>query len=285
MASVEQRARRMVGKVRCQRAFEPAHPLVAKLLAHDEERRQEYSKWGSSYAPKYDCGSERRRLLIINTLFLAAARLGCRPSMSTSKYGQDAGSERNIGITIGESHVHFTVEPVKSKKEQKKEPLRLAFGMARDRADNSQSWEDGEKGRLEEQLSEILVNMMVTAETSYRNGLAMQREWIIERKAEAAAELVRRKQEAERKARELAEELARERIARLLAQAKALTRADQIRTYVDAVRLRIAEDAITRDDFEAWAAWARQEADRIDPVKNGTIAEAIDERARRPQPV
>jgi hypothetical protein len=280
MASVEQRARGMVAKVRCQRTFEPAHPLVAKVLAHDEERRQEYSKWGSSYAHKYASGSERRRLLIINTLFLAAARLGCRPSMSTSKYGQDAGSERNIVITIGESHVHFTVEPVNTKKEQKKESLRLAFGMARDRAGDGQSWEDGEKGWIEEQLSEILVNMMVTAETSYRNGLAMQREWIIKRKAEAEAELARRKQEAERKARELAERLARERIARLLAQAKALARADQIRTYVDAVRLRIADGPITQDDFEAWADWARREADRIDPVKNGTIIEAIDERAR-----
>lgn len=233
MASVELRARKMVGKLCGQRTFEPAHPLVAKLLAHDEERRQEDSKWGSSwYTPKYDSGSERRRLLIINTLFLAAARLGCRPSMSTSKYGQDAGSERNIGITIGESHVHFTVEPVKTKKEQKKELLRLAFGMARDRADDGRSWEDSEKGRLEEQLSEILVNMLVTAEISYRNGLAMQREWIIERKAEAAAELARRKQEAERKAREVAERLARERIARLLAQAKALARADQIRALL-----------------------------------------------------
>ena len=54
---------------------------------------------------------ERRRLLIINTLFIAAASLGCRPSMSTSKYGQDAGSERNASVTIGEAHINFTVEP------------------------------------------------------------------------------------------------------------------------------------------------------------------------------
>jgi hypothetical protein len=27
----------------------------------------------------------------------------------------------------------------------------------------------------------------------------------------------------------------------------------------------------------AWTEWARQEADRIDPVKNGTIARAIEE--------
>src|SRR5690606_37752994 len=86
MSSVEERARKLVGKVRVQRKFETVHPLVAKLLAHDEVRRQEYAKWQSSYyAPKYDGGIERRRLVIINSLFVAAAALGCRPSMSTSK--------------------------------------------------------------------------------------------------------------------------------------------------------------------------------------------------------
>ena len=64
------------------KTFQPAHPLVQKLLEQDEERRIEFLKWGSNYyAPKFDRGVERRRLLIINSLFLAAARLGCRPSM------------------------------------------------------------------------------------------------------------------------------------------------------------------------------------------------------------
>ncbi len=69
MSSVEERARKLVGKIRCSRKFEPAHPLVARLLAHDEERRRDFIKWGSSYyAPKYGAGIKRRRLLIINAL-------------------------------------------------------------------------------------------------------------------------------------------------------------------------------------------------------------------------
>ena len=244
-----------------------------------EERRQEYSKYRSSYfAPKYDTGIERRRLLIINTLFVAASRLGSRPSMSTSKYGQDAGSERDICISVGESHIHFTVEPIKSKKEEKRERLRLAFGMARDRANASKSWEDSDEGSLDDRLTDVLVEMLVGAEASYRNSLLGHREWIIERKAAAEAELKRRKEEAEREARELQEKLARERISRLLAQAKALDRANQIRSYVESVRERAAETSIARADFDQWAMWACQEADRIDPVKNGTIVQAIRER-------
>ena len=229
MAVVEKRARMLVGKIRCQRNFEPAHPLVARLLAHDEERRQELIKWQSSlFAPKYDHGSERRRLLIINTLFMVAARLGCRPAMSTSKYGQDAGSERDMGLSIGQSYVPFTIEPVQTKKEQKKERLRLALGRARERGGESQFWQDNDDSRLEDQLTDVLVHLLAHAEASYRDRLVQNREWIIERKAEAEAELQRRKEEAERQARELQEKVMRERIARLLAQAKNLERANQI---------------------------------------------------------
>ncbi|MBR0899590.1 hypothetical protein JQ616_31955 [Bradyrhizobium tropiciagri] len=278
MASVEQRARRLVGEVRCRRAFEPAHPLVAKLLARDDERRKDFVKWRSDYyAPRYDAGIERRRLLIINALFLAAARLGCRPSMNTSKYGQDAGSERDICITIGRAHVHFTVEPIKSKKEGQKERLCLAFGAARDRANSNRVWEDSDESRLEGELTEVLVEMLVSAELSYRGGLVRHREWIIERKRAAEAELRRRQEEAERKARELRERLERERIRRLLSQARALDRANQIRTYVESARLRVAEIPMTKAEFEEWASWAEREADRIDPLKSGMIAQAIQE--------
>jgi leucyl aminopeptidase (aminopeptidase T) len=105
--------------------------------------------------------------------------------------------------------------------------------------------------------------------------LVRHREWIIQRKADAEAELKKRKEEAERKAREFQEKLARERIAHLLAQARALDRANQIRTSVEAVLFRFSETPMARAEFDKWATWARQQADRIDPVKNGTIAEAI----------
>jgi hypothetical protein len=275
IAAVADRARKLVGKVRCPRNFETPHPLVAKLLGHDEERRTSHAKWGSRYdTPKYDAGPERRRLLILNALFMAATRLGCRPSMSTSKYVQD-GNDREIGITIGQTHICFTIEPVKAKTAEKKERLRLAFGMARDREHATKFWEDTAAHPLEERLAEVLVEMLVSAEAAYRERLVRQREWIIERKAEAEAEIKRRQEEAARKARELEEKLARERIARLLSQAKALDRANQIRSYVDAALCRAAELRVLSEAMEEWAAWARQQADSIDPVKNGTFTAVV----------
>ena len=166
--------------------------------------------------------------------------------MSTSKYGQDPGSERQISITIGVSNINFTIEPINSRKEGQGGRLRLAFGMARDRAAASKFWEDSDGCRLEDHLTDILVEMLIEAEISYRNSLVRNREWIIERKAAAEAEIKRRKEEAERKAHELQERLARERITRLLAQAKSLDRANRIRAYVETTLLRAAELPITQ---------------------------------------
>ncbi|WP_340671068.1 hypothetical protein [Bradyrhizobium ottawaense] len=278
LCSVEERCRKLVGDIRCRRKFEPAHPLVAKLLAHDEERRKEFTKWHyNSCAPKYDGGTARRRLLIINALFLAATRLGCRPSMNTSKYVEEPGGNRDLWITIGQAHVGFTIEPIKSKKVGHSDRLCLSFGSERLGTKTNRCWQDNNESQLENQLTEILVQMLLTAETSYRDRLVQRREWIINRRSEAEAELKRQLDEAERKARELQERLERERIRRLLSQAKALDRANQIRTYVESARLRFAEVPMTQAEFEKWASWAQREADRIDPLKNGTIGLTIKE--------
>ncbi len=67
----------------------------------------------------------------------------------------------------------------------------------------------------------------------------------------------------------------RERIGRLLSQAKSLDRANQIRNYVESARIFATGSELPLADFESWAAWARQQADHIDPLKNGTIERAI----------
>lgn len=280
ISSVAERAKQLVGKVRCGRKFEPVHPLVAKLLVHDEERRVDFNRYHSSYyEPRYDSGIERRRLLIINSLFMAGARLGCRPSMSTSKYRQDPGSERNICVTVGRSHVYFTIEPVSSKGEEKNQRLRLTWGAARDQPKASKFWEDGNDIKLEDQLSNVLVEILLSAETSYRDNIVRHREWVIERKAAAELELKRQRDEAELQARRLREKQARERIGRLLSQARALSRANQIRSYVESARYRVSEMPITSNDFDEWATWAQSEADRIDPIRNGTLTDNIKEKS------
>jgi hypothetical protein len=276
MSSVEVRARKLVGRVRYLRKFEPAHPLIAKLLARDDENRKEFLKSGFSwYAPKFDSGIERRRLLIINSLFVAAQRIGCSASMNTSRYRQDPGSERDLCIKAGERYTYFTVEPLVQKKEQKEELLKLSFGTARNRTKSDKSWLDGDERALQDKLNDVLVEILTSAEIAHRESLVRHREWIIERKVTAQAEIKRRAEETERKAKELAEKRAQGRIDHLLAQAKAFDQANQIRAYVESVLSRSAGISTPQYDLERWAAWARQEADRIDPTQNDSIVQAI----------
>ncbi|MBX3549071.1 MAG: hypothetical protein KIT15_12355 [Xanthobacteraceae bacterium] len=273
--ALRQRVSKLVGRVRHARDFQSVHPLVARHLEHDEERRADYKRSPISlYQPKYDGGIERRRLLIINTLFQAAARLGCRASMSTSRYVDYYGSDRQLGLKIAESYVGFTIEPLKSKNKGR-ESLSLSFTRS-STGDEKSLWSD-EDGRLESKLTEILIEMLVTAEVSYRRSLIAKRQWLIDRKAEAQAELVRRQIQAEQEAREREERLARERVGRLLTQAKMIERADRIRTYATVIVSRADRINAPAEQVAQWAAWARQEADRIDPSLNGTLVADIAE--------
>ena len=63
------------------------------------------------------------------------------------------------------------------------------------------------------------------------------------------------------------------RVRRLLAQAKALREAQEIRAYVSAVRDRQAtlDDPLSEAEFQDWANWALSQADRIDPVLSGSF--------------
>lgn len=274
--ALRQRVSKLVGRVRHARDFQSVHSLVAKHLEHDEERRTDYKRSPISlYKPKYDGGIERRRLLIINTLFQAAARLGCRASMSTSRYVDYYGSDRQLGLKIAESYVGFIIEPLKLKNRGRQESLSLSFTRS-STGDEKSQWSD-EDGRLENKLTEILIEMLVIAEVSYRRSLIAKRQWLIDRKTEAKTELLRRQIQAEQEAREGEERLARERVGRLLTQAKMIERADRIRTYATVIVSRADRINASAEQVAQWAAWARQQADRIDPSLNGTLVAEIAE--------
>lgn len=280
LPELRQRVAKLVGKVRHIRDFQTTHQLVAKHLEHDEERRADYKRSPISlYAPKYDDGVERRRLLIINTLFVAARRLGCRTSMNTSRYMQNYGSERQLGLQIGESYVGFSIEPLKPRPGDRRERLVLALSRP-EIADAKSQWSD-EDGRLESRLTEIVVEILVSAEVAYRRSLIARRQRLIDRKNEAQAELVRRQIQAEQEERERQERLARERVGRLLTQAKMLERADRIRAYAVAIVAHADRVDASAEQVAQWAAWARSEADRIDPSLNGVVAGEIALLAKR----
>jgi hypothetical protein len=94
-------------------------------------------------------------------------------------------------------------------------------------------------------------------------------DWWIERRSALEAEEQRKREETERREQERFKKLEQQRIDGLLSQAIALRQARDIRSYVFDVRATLATPPPGgAGQFEEWASWALEQADRIDPVKS-----------------
>jgi len=272
MEVVAKRVQKMVGRVSCPKGFENCHKLVAVLLERDEKWRAEYLQTGYSWkAPKYDSPSEKRRLRILNAIFLAAQRVGGKPSMRTSQYDPNPNQASIDGVS-------FTLGPETFKKAAvAKTSANLTLAIHGHWQDKSiiKSWTDADGVPLEKLLDEIVAEIFVASETIYRRSAVIHHEWLVQRREELKAELLRQQKEAERKARELKAKEEKDRIDQLLAQAQALHQSMTIRSYVEAVLARSSDVVSSAMHLENWAEWALAEADRIDPVKNGMVIESV----------
>ena len=115
----------------------------------------------------------------------------------------------------------------------------------------------------------------MTAELQHREGAVRHHEWRVERKAQLEEEERRRQLEAERAERERRKRLEQARIDRLLKDAAAFQQANEIRKYVQAIRLVQTQGCDSSPEaLEQWSKWALAEADRIDPVIGGAFLKA-----------
>ena len=127
-------------------------------------------------------------------------------------------------------------------------------------------WEDSDAVPLERQLTDITVGILAAGEWSLRWSTIRRHDYLVERKAKAAAELHRRAEAAKREERERREKLERDRREQLIAESEAWRRAIDLRAYV-AARLGMVPTADVEEGTRAWAQWALAEADRIDPLR------------------
>jgi hypothetical protein len=141
------------------------------------------------------------------------------------------------------------------------------------------TWTDIEGQPLETRLGDIAVAIVVHGERVCRSSAQHDRDCVIKRKEEIAAEERRKEVERRRVERERLERFEKARVGRLLAQAKSLREAEEIRAYVSAVRQRQAalDDLLCATEFQQWADWALSQADRIDPVLSGSFRTVQDD--------
>jgi hypothetical protein len=132
-------------------------------------------------------------------------------------------------------------------------------------------WEDRSNDLLERHLREIATAIIVFAEQSVRDHAAASHAWRVQHKKDLQEAEQKRIAEEERKRAERQANAEQARVDHLLAQARALHQAEQIRSYVRAVGElgKRLSSSMSADEFDDWSSWALAQADRIDPVMSG----------------
>lgn len=265
-----ERFRKRLGSVSAPRNFTTAHPAITALLRKDEELRQKHagSPLYSWYQPRFDSPFERRRLRILNGLFLGVAKVG-------GEAWTRGDTARELGLRIGDRSISFeldhqgakrgrTVPPPASEKSPK---LHLRIGYERMPADIVSLWADKEDAPLENQLADIIVGLVTAAELLHRTWqeehLAWQRK---ERERQERVEQERRDQEA-REERERLAAIKKAKVDGLLTEAENWRKAAEIRAYVAARASSVG--TTPPENFRAWQEWALAEADKLDPTVSG----------------
>lgn len=272
LAEVTQRAEKLLGKVVVAKTLANPHPLIARLLADDEKRRQ--ALINEPYAwrkPRFDEPLPRRRLKILNALFLILSKAGFKPSLR----GEEA---EELGVIVGNFNVSLTLtkveqrsRPAKDKAAPPKPRLQLEIvNWAQGGEFPLNHWCDTEETSLEEHLPQIATNLLVAGEMLYRGHAIWDHKHLTVRKAEQDEKI----RQAEEKAAREAE------AARLADQQRrhdALLAAADNRQKAQILRALVAEaeqqpNVVAAAGFETWRTWVLAEATRLDPFADGLEA-------------
>jgi hypothetical protein len=279
--AVRERITKTIGKVSVSREVRVWHPAIDHLLKDDETRREKertspYSM--SLNGPQFGSPFERRRLRILNSLFLAVGRMNGKPSF----YGHDA---RECHVSFYQQHVRVTLDQPKQSSRRgdvttssgsNDRKLSLSIHEGPNTETKLKAWQDNDGVKLETQMTEVAVEIVLTAEIRCREKAIHQNKWSVERKAELEEEERQRKLKAESAEKERQRRIEQARIDRLLRDAAAFQQAGEIRKYVEAIRLALSRDGISSsEELEQWSKWALAQADRIDPVTGGAFLTAM----------
>lgn len=283
----ELRARelRAIGRAVVPRNLDGAHPGLQRLIRKEADRRKKAAEqrwyWDS---PRFDKPIWQRQLRLLNGIFLALGRRGHDGRLGEGDY------DISPWAIIGDMRVDITIEPVgKVRKVMRagrmvpdpdlpaSTPLQL--GIVAGANVGRVIWQDDAEGKLEAKVVQIAAELIVAGEARLRRKLREDEERAERERLEREARDEQARLERERKRLARLRELNDQRIADLRRSGELLRLAADVRTLIGEVRAAVE----TRQDvdaatLESWEAWARAEADRIDPILSGQFLDHL----RRP---
>lgn len=279
------RVRARLEQVRIPTTLANPHSAIQRLLDEDEARRAKAPGRLASlpwHQPRFDGPAERRRLRILNAVFIAAAPLG------GSGWTKSTMNEVELGVSVNGQMVRLSLDhsgspPSDGNQGQVRDPrkkdggvLFLAILGEDGQSVDGSVWSDDPAAKtLEGYVREIATEILVTGEVRYREGAVRRYHREVEFLAQRAADERKRRTEQERLEVERLAQVEADRQNRLLSQAVRMRQADDIRAYVAAVCARCASGARAPLALEAWRDWALARADALDPVESGAFVSEV----------
>ena len=150
------------------------HPITDRLLKEDERHREKQLKESYTFSwdkPRFDSPLDRRRLRILNSLFFAVAKMNGKASVR--------GREPvDIGISFFQQHLPLSLERPKKPNRRtqvladagESSDMRLCLSILKGwgSEETLATWQDDDNHKLETQMTEIAIQVVLTAEIKYR---------------------------------------------------------------------------------------------------------------------
>src|ERR1044072_575990 len=258
-----------IGRAGVPKTLDGAHKGLVQLLKQEKRRHEKVARdswhWDQ---PKLDTPVAKRRLRILNGVFLALAKRGHRGEGYEREgeiHARAIIGDTYLGLDIAIAGKHRTVRQHGYMRPAPDLPATTPLVMRLDPdfdGEAAASWEDDGEGPLETKIASIAAAIIVAGEARFRRGL---------REAEEQRERQRLEQEQQRQ--EKLAELNRQRLEQLHKSGELLRQAQDIRALGGRVQQEIIDGVADIDaaTLKAWEQWALAEADRIDPVRSGQI--------------
>lgn len=264
-----------IGRVAIPRSLERVHRGLAQILKQEKRRHEKSAgeRWHWD-TPKFESPLDKRRLRILNAVFMALGKRG------HDGEAHELDGEIHAKAVIGDTHIGLELDvagrgrAVHSRSGVRSTPnlpatTRLALRVDPDFDGKlGEVWQDDDDGRLETKIASIAATIIAAGERKFRLGLREAEERLEQRRV-----LEEKKREEELAARN------RRRLEDLRTSGQLLQQAEEIRALVTRVRQAMMDGSVTYDraTVEAWEQWASAEADRIDPIRSGQVMSHLNE--------
>ncbi|MFS8051606.1 hypothetical protein QD357_02150 [Rhizobium sp. BR 317] len=269
---LRERIAKSIGKVQVIQNVRQWQPAIAKILNDAEQRSSSLSGINRTF----ELPLERRRLRLLNALFLAVAKMNGQP-LVRGPYAREVHLSFyrcTIGIDLDRpKHSNRRGDRQGGASDEK---LLFLIKTGYESNDFRNSWVDGVDGKIEDFATEIAINLVLAAEVQQRAGELHRYQMLLHWKAEREEQERKWSEESKRAERERLEKLSQARIDRLLYDAAAFQRAAEIRRYVQTIRTAVP-DGDQQEEFEKWCYWALAQADRIDPIVDAKFLRSMDD--------